>query len=238
MSKAQGIGYVKLWRSIKDWQWYADVPVRTLFIHLLVEANWEAKTWKGQPLAPGQFITSTVTLARDMDTSRASIHRSLSKLKSTGEVDIQTNNHWTLVTVANWEKWQGSGETSERPLRHKRTSGERQAGTTKEEKKLRIEEESIEARRERFIRDCKAVVDANPSRLPDALRKEFFAYWTEPNASGKMRFEDQEFFDHGRRMDTWRKRAEKSGDIPGVPKPEQVVLNANGKPQQLKPWVT
>jgi len=89
--------------------------------------------------------------------------------------------------------------------------------------------------RDQFIAACKAVVDANPERLPESLRKEFFDYWTERDAKGKMRFQAQDFFDHGRRMDTWRKRAEKSGDFAGAEKPP--ILNANGKPQQLKPWV-
>ncbi len=86
-----------------------------------------------------------------------------------------------------------------------------------------------------FIAACKAVVDADEDRFPKPLRQGFLDYWTETNASGKMRFQDQDFFDHGRRMDTWRKRAEKSGDI--APTSPPVILNANGKPQQLKPWV-
>ena len=70
---------------------------------------------------------------------------------------------------------------------------------------------TIEERVERFTAACKAVCDADPSRLPDALRKEFHAYWTEQNAQGVMRFEKQPFFDHGRRMDTWRRNAESKG---------------------------
>lgn len=70
---------------------------------------------------------------------------------------------------------------------------------------------TIEERTAAFTAACKAVVDAEPDRLPEALRKEFHAYWTEQSASGRMRFEAQKFFDHARRMDTWRRNAEARG---------------------------
>lgn len=212
MSKAPGIGYLKLWRSIKDWHWYSDVPVRTLFLHLLVEANYEAKQWKGVDLIPGQFITSTVQLADEMATSRASIHRALKKLESSGEVNVQTNNHWTLVTIANWDKWQGKDETSERPLRHRRTSSERPAGTTKEVKKERREEE-VESARAEFKIKCKAITEGDNEILDKSLRQGFFDYWTEPNAAKVMRFEEEKYFDHARRMRNWQKKAIERGDL-------------------------
>ncbi len=221
MSKAQPIGYLKLWRSIKDWQWYDDVPVRTLFLHLLVEANWEAKRWKDMDIEPGSFVTSTVSLAKDMDTSRASIHRSLRKLESTGEVNIKTNNHWTAITVVNWAKWQGKEETSERPMNVRRTSTERPAGTTKEVKKERSKEEN--ARRlaapprmsfEEFRKACLETHKA-VNILSSAEAKAFFDYWTEGHKDGKGRWQMEKAFDIALRMANWKKRIQTHGK--GVP---------------------
>ena len=79
-----------------------------------------------------------------------------------------------------------------------------------------------------FIAACKAVVDVKPDRMPEELRAEFVAYWTEADAKGRMRFQAQDFFDHGRRMDTWRKRAEAKGGAFALKEP---------KPSTLKPWV-
>ena len=70
---------------------------------------------------------------------------------------------------------------------------------------------TIEERIGRLTAACKAVCDADPARLPEPLRKEFHAYWTEQNDRGVMRFEKQPFFDHARRMDTWRRNAEVKG---------------------------
>ena len=66
----------------------------------------------------------------------------------------------------------------------------------------------LEERRSEFQAACKVITDQNPDRLPIAERKPFFAYWTEPDKKGRMRWEAEKFFDHGRRMDTWKRNAE------------------------------
>lgn len=63
----------------------------------------------------------------------------------------------------------------------------------------------IEERKTAFAEKCRAVIEADPERLDVDERAGFYAYWTEPDTKGVMRFEAQKFFDHGRRMDTWTK---------------------------------
>lgn len=242
-----GGGYVRIYRSMLEWEWYDDAACTRIMLHLLLSANWEEKRWHGQTIAAGQLVTSMEGISAKLRLSRSAVRRAFDKLKSTGEIAIQTNNHWTTVTLANWAEYQElpptNGRQKSRPPTDQRPTTDQPPATTEEEKALkkgRREEENAARAvpvdpRSGFIAACKAVVDANPERLPESLRKEFFDYWTEKDAKGKMRFQAQDFFDHGRRMDTWRKRAEKSGDFAGAEKPP--ILNANGKPQQLKPWV-
>jgi hypothetical protein len=78
-----------------------------------------------------------------------------------------------------------------------------------------------EERAARFAEACSAVIELDPARLPEALRKEFYAYWTEQNESGVLRFEKQPFFDHARRMDTWRRNAESKGFSAGPSEPRK-----------------
>lgn len=212
MTKAKAPGYLKLHRSIEDWEWYFDVPVRTLFLDLLVLARYRPGKWKGNDVEPGKVITSTVKLAERNGVSRAAVHRMLTKLKSTGEVDVQSNNHWTTVTIVNWDKWQGKEEDGERPLRHRRTTSGRPAGTSEEGKKGRREED-IQSARAAFKSKCKEICDADPEILHATLRQGFFDYWTERDTNGVMRFENADYFDHARRMRTWQGKAIKSGDL-------------------------
>lgn len=70
---------------------------------------------------------------------------------------------------------------------------------------------SVEDRKAEFREACRLVVEADQGRLPAGERGPFYAYWTEESRSGMMRFEAEKFFDHGRRMDTWRRTADSRG---------------------------
>ena len=90
--------------------------------------------------------------------------------------------------------------------------GEEEDITSK--RKERAKSKSIDDRKSEFITKCAAVVKSDPARLPDKLRSGFFEYWTEPTQDGKgMRFEAEKFFDHSRRMATWKANAEKRGEL-------------------------
>jgi len=58
-----------------------------------------------------------------------------------------------------------------------------------------------------FKEECKKVVDELPDVLAKSERAAFFDYWTEPSASGNLRFAAQKFFDFKRRMQNWQRRA-------------------------------
>jgi hypothetical protein len=42
--------FVKLFRKIVDWEWYLDIPVKVLFIHLLINVNFTEKKWQGKEI--------------------------------------------------------------------------------------------------------------------------------------------------------------------------------------------
>lgn len=133
-------GYVRVYRSLLDWEWYDDDACVRLMLHLLLSVNWEPKEWHGQQVLPGQLITSMDKLAEKLGLTRSAVRRAMDKLKSTGEVTIQTNNHWTTVTLANWGEYQESQPTSGRqkrqpPADQRPTNGQPPA-TTKEGKAL------------------------------------------------------------------------------------------------------
>src|SRR5690349_5440950 len=141
-------GFIKLHRSILDWEWYSDDATFRVFFHLLLTANWEEKKWRGEVIKPGQQITSMEAVAIKLDMSRATVRRAIEKLRSTGEITIQTNNHWTSITIVNWAKYQSDDSQTSQPNANQRptsatTSGrpvQQPAATTKEEKKVRREE--------------------------------------------------------------------------------------------------
>ena len=55
--------WIKIYRSLLDWEWYDDINTCRLFIHLLLTANYEDKKWHGMVIKRGQRFCSSVTLA-------------------------------------------------------------------------------------------------------------------------------------------------------------------------------
>ena len=41
-------GWIKLHRSLLDWEWWHDLPTRTVFLTMLLMANREDKKWQGR----------------------------------------------------------------------------------------------------------------------------------------------------------------------------------------------
>jgi len=91
--------FVKLYRSLLDWEWYHDDRCVRLLIHLLLNARYEAGRWRGLDLIPGQIPTSSVSLSEQLGWSRSAVNRTLDKLKSSGEVNTKSDSKWTLVTL-------------------------------------------------------------------------------------------------------------------------------------------
>ena len=101
-------GYVKINRSLIDWEWYTCANTMRLFIHCVLRANWEPKIWKGITIERGQFITSYNTLSRELDLSTQNIRTSFSKMKLSGEVTRKATKRMTIVTVCNFDVYNSS----------------------------------------------------------------------------------------------------------------------------------
>lgn len=100
-------GYIKLHRSITKWEWYQDQNTKAVFIHLLIHANWEDSKFKSYDVPKGSLICGRKKLAADLGLSEQEIRTSLEHLKSTNEITIKTTNKFSIVSIVNWEKYQG-----------------------------------------------------------------------------------------------------------------------------------
>ena len=127
-------GYIKLHRKIVDWEWYDDLPVFRLFIHLLLKANHEDRKWRGSTVKRGSCITSYATLMNETKLSKKQIERALKKLQETGEVEKVTNSQNTLIIITNYNLYQDKGETKEKQRGSEGETKEKQRGSEGETK--------------------------------------------------------------------------------------------------------
>ena len=99
-------GFIKLHRSILGWEWWQDEHTRSVFLWLLLNANWEDSRFQGQEVPKGSLVTSYNSIAQSLKISPRNVRTAIKHLKSTGEVTIKVTNHFSIISIANWEKYQ------------------------------------------------------------------------------------------------------------------------------------
>ena len=196
--------FVKLLRNILAWEWYQDsVPFR-LYIHLLLRANYTTKKWQGTLVQRGQLITSTDHLAHDLNLSIQQIRTGIKKLKSSGYITVKTTNKFSMITVVDYDKTQGSQLTINTPNNNQKTneqqSTHKQITTTKERKKIKENNKDII---DRLKKDFKNDVFKH-SQYSNKILNEFIVYWTEIDSkTDKIKFEKQSAFEVSVRLKRW-----------------------------------
>lgn len=102
----EGEGWVKLFRKFTEWEWYGDINTKTVFIHLLLIANFEEKRWMGRIIERGQAVIGLFSLSEELGLSIQQIRTALGKLESTGEISRKSTNRFTIVTICKYEQYQ------------------------------------------------------------------------------------------------------------------------------------
>jgi hypothetical protein len=77
-------GFIKLHRSLLKWEWYDDMNVFRVFLHLLLTANYEDKNWHGITIKRGQRVFSFEGLSKETKLSVRNVRTAIDKLKTTG----------------------------------------------------------------------------------------------------------------------------------------------------------
>jgi len=99
-------GWIKLHKTLKDWEWYDDHNATRLLVHLLLSVNYEDKTWKGQTIKAGSCVTSWDNLAKEIKLSVKQTRTAMAKLEASKEVARYTTNKWQAISLVKWDKLQ------------------------------------------------------------------------------------------------------------------------------------
>lgn len=107
-------GWIKLHRSLLNWEWYKNLETKALFIHLLLKVNYENKKWQGVDIARGSYITSISILADELALTPRKIRTAIKNLKSTHDIEVETTNKYSRITIVNYGKYQGCMEENDK----------------------------------------------------------------------------------------------------------------------------
>jgi preprotein translocase subunit SecF len=99
-------GWIKLHRKLLKWEWFTTPNMLQLFIYLILSANFEDGKFQGKEIKRGQLITGRIKLSQETGLSVQSVRSCLERLKSTGEITIQTTNKHSTITICNYDEYQ------------------------------------------------------------------------------------------------------------------------------------
>lgn len=140
--------YIKLFRSMLDWEWYSDINTKVLFLHMLLKANWRDKEWQGIVIERGQFVSSYSKLSYETGLTVAQIRTSLKRLISTGEITHNPQAKYGLFTVINYDRFQSDNSQYCSQITVTQQASDSQITTTKNKKKDKKYNCSVEQRKE------------------------------------------------------------------------------------------
>lgn len=135
-------GWVKLFRGFTQWEWYKNTNVKIVYLHLILMANPKDNPWQGITIKRGQLVTSFRTLSEAVALDVHTVQRALKKLQSTGEIKVESNAKFSIITLNNYEAYQGKATPKQRCGNVDSNAGATSEQSTKEYKNIRRKKET------------------------------------------------------------------------------------------------
>jgi hypothetical protein len=120
-------GYIKLWRKSLDAGWLKNHKLWVFWSYCLMKATYkECDVIIGLQtisLNPGQFIFGRKKAALETKLSEQEIRSIMDFLKKAGNLTIKTTNKFSIISIVNWDTYQGdeieNNQQSNKPLTNK-----------------------------------------------------------------------------------------------------------------------
>lgn len=154
-------GWLKLHRSIIDSAVFEDSEILKIWIWLLCNVAFEEHDTiylgKVIHLKKGQIATGRKKMAQQIGISENRVYRALNILQQLGNINIKSNNKYSLITLENWAKYQQDQTANEQQNNSKINSKPTAKQTANEHNKRNKErKESKECLRMNEIEPCEA----------------------------------------------------------------------------------
>ena len=135
-------GWIKLHRKILDNPIiFKDKDYLAIWIYLLLNATHKEipALFKGKKiiLQKGQLITGRKSMASQLKISESKIYRIINDFKSEQQIEQQTSNQNSLISILNWDKYQQSEQQNEQQMNNERTTDEQPVNTNKNVKNVK-----------------------------------------------------------------------------------------------------
>ena len=129
--------YIALYRGLIDSPVFAHEGLLKIWIWCLLRANYTEKpvpiiTGRGQSIVtvgPGQFIFGRKSAAKELSMQPGTVYDRMQKLSELDMINIQSNNHYSIVSICNWDYYQVQLKNNQQATNNQPT-GNQQATNT------------------------------------------------------------------------------------------------------------
>jgi len=132
-------GWIKLHRKFSDWEWFNISEMVHLFIFLLVNANHQDGEWRGINIKRGQILTGLNSLNESTKISVQTLRTCLKRLEKTKEINIQSTNKYSIITICKYEDYQSDQQTTNKQTNKQLTSNQQTTNNKQEEEERKNE---------------------------------------------------------------------------------------------------
>lgn len=122
-------GWIKIHRKMLDNPIICkDSDYLAVWIYLLLNATHKEipALFKKEKiiLQPGQLLTGRKSISKQLKISESKIYRIINDFKSEQQLEQQTSNKNSLITILNWNRYQETEQQNEQQMNNKRTTSE------------------------------------------------------------------------------------------------------------------
>jgi hypothetical protein len=107
-------GYVKFWRKSLDGNWLQNHALWAFWSWCLLKASHKVIAVKISfqeiTLQPGEFIFGRKKASEELRMSEGKIRSCLEFLKRAGNLTVKTTNKFSIISITNWNSYQGEAE--------------------------------------------------------------------------------------------------------------------------------
>lgn len=202
--------WIKLPRSIFDWDWYDKAETLSLYLYLLNNAKEKDVEHNGYVEHRGQFVTSLGKLSTVLGVGKQIVRTSLLRLTKMKLIEVSTEKLYSVVTICNYDSFI-INEIGEQETEAKKEELKPTEINDNEKKPKKTKEEIVTATEKRKEKFYQELVPYVATYGKDMVRK-FFDYWSETNKTKiRMRFETEKTWDLNLRLQTWARRNKEFG---------------------------
>ena len=169
------MSYIKLDRDLLYSYSFANPNHLKIWIWLLIKANFKnafiplnvGKGFKTIEVKRGQLIFGRNKAEEELGINGSLIYRTMLKFQELGQIDIEVNNHYSVITICNYDSYQSKLDEVEQPMNSKCTAKEQQVNNrrTTDEQQVNIYKEELEEKESKEEKEVSSAISLKNSNL-------------------------------------------------------------------------